>query len=280
METFLTELGNYLQYPFVRHALVVGVLVALCTSLLGVSLVLRHYSFIGDGLAHVAFAASVAGGIVHLASPMMLTLPVTIACTLALLVFQRTRERGDASLAVLSVTAMGGAYLALNVWGKAANLSGDVCTALFGSTSILTLTPAEVWLAVALAAGVLLACLFFRHTIFAVTFDETFAETSGVPVRRFQALLAVLVAVVIVLAMQLVGALLVTALLVLPALAAMRLCRTFQAVLATSAALSVACALVGMLVSIVYGTPVGATIVVADAGVLAVSSILGKLLRR
>ena len=263
----MSQLQLYLQQPFVQRALLVGVLVALCAGLLGVTLVLRRFSFIGDGLSHVAFGAMAVAAVAGLTNDMLLVMPVTILCAVLLLAAgTNTKIKGDAAVAMISVGALAVGYLLMNLFpprGKG-NISGDVCTTLFGSTSILTLTPLEVWLSVALSVVVVLFFLLFYHKIFAVTFDESFAAATGVKTKLYNLLIAVIIAVVVVLAMKLVGSLLISALIIFPALSAMRVFRSFRAVTVCSAALSVVCALTGMLISIVGGTPVGSTIVAVD----------------
>ena len=260
------KLALYLQYPFVRYALIVGVLIALCSSLLGVTLVLKRFSFIGDGLSHVAFGAMAVAAVMNLSNEMLLTLPVTILSAVLLLRGgQSAKLKGDAALAMISVTALAFGYLVMNVFSTSANLSGDVCSTLFGSTSILTLTQREVWLSAVLSVAVVVLFIWFYEKIFAVTFDETFAKAVGVNAEGYNLLIAVVIAVIIVLAMNLVGSLLISALVIFPALSAMRLFRSFRAVTICAAVLSVVCAFLGILISILAGTPVGSTIVGVDA---------------
>ncbi len=277
----LESLRTYLEYPFVRHALVAGVMIALCSSLLGVTLVLKRFSLIGDGLSHVAFGALAVASILRLAAPMVFVLPATVICAVALLCASRdSRIRGDASIAMLSVGSLAIGYLLLNLFGKSSNLSGDVCTTLFGSTSILTLSNLDVWLCAVLSMGVVVFFILFYERIFAITFDETSARAGGVRTRLCNLFLAVVVAVIIVLAMNLVGSLLISALIVFPALAAMRVCRSFLGVTICAAVLSVACALLGMLTAILGGTPVGSTIVAADMLAFLLCAVIGLLLPR
>ena len=261
----IQTIGMYMQFPFVRYALIVGTLIALCSSLLGVTLVLKRFSFIGDGLSHVVFGAMAVAGVLHIMDDMLFVMPVTILCAVLLL---RTggngRVKGDAAVAMISVGALAVGYLLLNLFSTSSNLSGDVCSTLFGSTSILTLSKAEVWLCAALSVAVVALFVFFYNRIFAVTFDEPFARAVGTRVDAYNLLIAVVIAVIIVLAMNLVGSLLISALIIFPALSAMRLFRSFRGVTVCSAALSVVCALSGMLISIVGGTPVGSTIVAAN----------------
>ena len=265
MRAMLETIQMYLQFPFERYALIVGVLIALCSSLLGVTLVLKRFSFIGDGLSHVAFAAMAVAGVLHLADDMLFTMPVTILCAILLLrAGQNSRIKGDAAIALISVSTMAIGYLLLNLFSASANLSGDVCSTLFGSTSILTLSQMEVWLCIALSVVVVAIFILFYNKIFAVTFDENFARSSGTRVEAYNLLIAVVIAVIIVLAMNLVGSLLISALIIFPAMSAMRVFKSFKSVTICSAVLSVICALTGILVSIVQSTPVGSTIVAID----------------
>ena len=274
----IDTLLHYLEYPFVRYALIVGVLIALCSSLLGVTLVLKHFSFIGDGLSHVAFGAMTVATVLGMDNEMLLVLPVTILTAVLLLgVGQRAAVKGDAAIAMVSVGALAFGYLLMNVFSTSANLSGDVCSTLFGSTSILTLTKREVILSIVLSVSVVTAFVFFYHKIFAVTFDESFAQATGVNARVYNLIIAVIVAVIIVLAMNLVGSLLISALVIFPALSAMRVHKSFLAVTICSAVLSVVCALIGMLISILGGTPVGSTIVAVDAVLFGVFTLIGRL---
>lgn len=276
--TLTEKLMFYLDYPFVRYAIIVGLLIALVSSLLGVTLVLRHFSYIGDGLSHVAFGAMSVAVVLKLSDRMLLILPVTIFSAVILLKSgQNRRVKGDAAVAMLSVGALAFGYLTVNVAGASANVSGDVCSTLFGSTSILTLTTGEVALCAVLSAVTLMLFLLLYNRLFALTFDENFARVCGISVEFYNLLLAIIIAVIIVLAMNLVGALLVSALIIFPTMAAMRLFESFRAVTAASAAISVSCALIGILVSVLAGTPVGSTIVVADALAFGLSMIAARL---
>ena len=265
-------------YPFVRYALAVGVLIALCTALLGVPLVLRRFSLLGDGLSHVAFGAMAVSSVLGLTNDLPLTLVLMMLCAVLLLwIFLFLGAAGDALLAMLSVGALAIGYLLLNLFSPSGNLSGDVCTTLFGSTSILTLTISEVRLCLLLSAVVLAVSVLCGHRLFAVTFDPAFARAAGVRTERYDLLLAVVIAVVTVLAMELGGALLVSALVVFPALSAMRLAGSWRAVTVGAAVLSVTCAAVGILTAAVAGTPVGATVVAADLVAFLVCSAVGRL---
>ena len=261
----IEQLQLYLSYPFVRYAIIVGVLIALCSSVLGVTLVLKRFSFIGDGLSHVAFGAMSVATVLKLSNQMVLILPITILCAVLLLrTGKKTRIKGDAAIAMISVGALAFGYLIMNLFSTSSNLTGDVCSTLFGSTSILTLTQNEVLLCAVLSVVVILIFIFFYHKIFAVTFDEDFAKAVGTNTGTYQLIIAVTIAVIIVLAMNLVGSLLISALVIFPALSAMRLFHSFRAVTIFSALLSVFCALSGILISVLAGTPVGSTIVAVD----------------
>jgi len=274
----IQQLQMYLGFPFVQYALIVGVLIALCSSLLGVTLVLKRFSFIGDGLSHVAFGAMAIAGILRLNNDMLFVLPVTVLCAILLLRSgQNTRIKGDAAIAMISVGALAVGYMLLNLFPKSSNVSSDVCTSLFGSTSILTLTQTEVWLSVGLSVAVVAIFLLFYNKIFAVTFDEDFAHSAGTRVEAYNLLIAVVIAVIIVLAMNLVGSLLISALIIFPAMSAMRLFRSFKGVTICSAAVSVTCAVIGILISILASTPVGSTIVMADIAAFLIFSILSRL---
>lgn len=273
-------LTSYFSHTFVRYALIAGVLIALCAALLGVSLVLKRYSMIGDGLSHVAFGA-IAVATVCGTAPMVVALPITIIAAVILLgVNSNKKIKGDAAIAMISVGALALGYLLLNIFSASSNVSGDVCTTLFGSTSILTLSKTDIILCLALTAVVLLVFLLFYHKIFAVTFDETFASATGTNTKAINTLIAIVTAVVIVLAMNLVGALLISALIIFPALSAMRIFKSFFSVIISSAIISVICAVTGILIAILYGTPVGSTIVAADIAAFAFCTLIGKIIKR
>ncbi len=275
LETLLT----YLKFPFVQNAFVVGILIALCSSLLGVTLVLKRFSYIGDGLSHVAFGAMTIAAVLKMTNDMLLILPITILSAIILLrTGQNTKIKGDAAIAMISVGALAFGYLIMNIFSTSSNLAGDVCSTLFGSTSILTLTDEEVWICIGLSIVVVLVFLLFYHRIFAVTFDENFAKATGMRVEAYRLLLATIIAVIIVLAMNLVGSLLISALVIFPALSAMRMFGNFKAVTVCSAVLSVSCALLGILISILAGTPVGSTIVAVDVVAFVLSCITGKIM--
>ena len=274
-------IAEYLSYAFVRYAFIAGVLTALCSSLLGVTLVLKRYSFMGDGLSHVAFGAMAIAAVLSVKTELIVVLPVTVLCAVLLLkTGANARIKGDAALAMLSVGSMACGYLLLNMFSASANVSGDVCSTLFGSTSILTLTQTDVWVCVIMSALVILTYVLFYNKIFAVTFDENFARATGVNAAAYNLLIAVITAVIIVLAMNLVGALLTSALMIFPALSAMRVFHTFRQVVLCSAVVAVVSSAVGILISIVLSSPVGATIVVVDLIVFGGFSVAGRIMRR
>ena len=275
----IDTLIQYFSYPFVRYAFIVGVLISLCSSLLGVTLVLKRYSFIGDGLSHVAFGAICIASILKLSNNTFLVLPVTIICAILLLRTGKNKKiQGDAAIAMISVASLAIGYLLMNVFSTAANISGDVCSTLFGSTSILTLTISEVWLCTILSGAVIIAFVIFYNKIFAVTFDENFATAVGTHASVYNLIIAIIIAIIIVLAMNLVGSLLISALVIFPALSAMRVFKSFKSVTICSAAVSVACSVFGLLVSILAGTPVGSTIVATDLLAFIIFSVVGYII--
>jgi len=262
--------------PFVRYAFIVGVLIALCSSLLGVTLVLKRFSFIGDGLSHVAFGAMAVAAVVGLTNNMFIVMPITIISAVLLLrTGTNTKIKGDAAVAMISVGALAFGYLLMNKFPTSANVSGDVCTTLFGSTSIITLKEGDVWFCAVLSLIVVLAFIFFYHKIFSVTFDETFARATGTRANLYNLIIAIIIAVIIVIAMNLVGSLLISALVIFPALSAMRVFKSFKSVTICSAFLSVCCAALGILISILANTPVGATIVIADIVAFGIFTLIG-----
>lgn len=276
----MSTLIHYFSFSFVQYAFIVGVLISLCSSLLGVTLVLKRFSFIGDGLSHVAFGAMAIVAVLNLSNNMYLVLPFTvIAAILLLRTGKNTKIQGDAAIAVISVSSLALGYLLMNVFSSSANLAGDVCSTLFGSTSILTLTKAEVYLCVILSIAVIAAFIVFYNKIFAVTFDENFAQAVGTHASLYNLVIAVIIAIIIVLAMNLVGSLLISALVIFPALSAMRVLRSFKSVIICSAAVSVVCSVSGLLISILAGTPVGSTIVAVNLFVFVVFSVAGKFLK-
>ena len=284
MAAMLDKLVRYFSLPGVQRAFPAGVLIALCSSLLGVTLVLKRFSFIGDGLSHVAFGAMAIATVLKLSNNIPLVLAITIICAILLLrTGQNARIKGDAAVAMISVGALAMGYLIMNLAPKSSirtgTLASDVCTTLFGSTSILTLTRTDVILCAVLSLVVVAAFVVFYNKIFSVTFDESFAKATGTRTGLYNLIISVIVAVIIVLAMNLVGSLLISALIIFPALSAMRVFKSFRSVTVCSAVLSVICAVIGLLVSILAGTPVGSTIVAADIVAFAGSSAAGAIIR-
>lgn len=279
VEIFET-LSMYMEFPFVRRALIVGVLIAFCSSLLGVTLVLKRYSFIGDGLSHVAFAAMSIATIMNLTNNMLLILPVTIVSAVLMLeTSNNTKLNGDAIIAMMSVSSLAIGYLLVNVFSTSSNITGDVCTTLFGATSILTLSDLDVIICIVMSIVVLVFYVLFYNKIFAVTFDEDFAKATGVRAGAYNMLMAVITAVIIVLAMNLVGSLLISALVIFPALSAMRVFKNFKSVVICSGVLSIVSSFIGMVISLIESTPVGSTIVAVDIVVFVIFAIMGIFVR-
>lgn len=283
MSAYLQQIGYILSFPFALRALVVGMLVALCASLLGVTLVLRRMSFIGDGLSHVAFGALAIATALHLSREMLLVLPVTVIVAVLLLRNGRNAKiKGDATLAILAVGSLAVGYLVLNLFGNGGNIAGDVCTTLFGSTSILTLKTSDVWICGIMAVAVLLIYFLFYRQIFAVTFDEEFAAATGLHAKAYNLLIATITAIVIVIAMDLVGSLLISALVIFPALAAMRVFKNFRAVILCAAAIGVCAAGIGIMISFApthAPIPMGATIVAVNLVFFLIFALIGALKR-
>ena len=276
----LSYIKSCLEMTSVQYALIVGVVVALCSSLLGVTLVLKRFSLIGDGLSHVAFGAFSVATILSIVSEMAFVLPVTVVCAVLLLrAGQNAKIKGDAAVAMISVGALAVGYLLMNLFPTSSSVSGDVCTSLFGSVAILTISKTDLWLSIGLSIAVILIFILFYNKIFAVTFDENFAQATGVRANLYNLIIAIVVAVIIVLAMNLVGSLLVSALIIFPALSAMRVFKTFLSVTICSAILSVVCTLLGMLFSIIFSIPIGPTIVVTDIIAFALFALTGMILR-
>ena len=278
--TFFQTFAEYFSYPFVWYALIVGVLIALCSALFGVVLVLKRFSFIGDGLSHVAFGALAIATVMNITNNMLIVLPITVLCAILLLkTGQNTKIKGDAAIAMLSAGALAVGYLIMSVFSASGNVAGDVCSTLFGSFSIITLSGWEVILCIVLSLAVIAFFVLFYNRIFAVTFDEDFARASGIRASIYNLIIAVVTAVIIVLAMNLVGSLLISALVIFPALSAMRVCKTFKRVVVLSTVISVICAVLGILAAIIFSTPVGPTIVVCDILAFLVCFVVGKIKR-
>jgi len=268
----------YFSQPFVWFAMIVLVLVALCASLLGSSLVLKRFSMIGDGLSHVAFGASAIAAALNFA-PMTVTIPITVvAAVLLLRINNNSRIKGDSAIAMISSGALAIGYLIMNIFpNSSSNISGDACTTLFGSASILGLTKTDVITCVVLAVAVIFFFVFFYTKIFAVTFDESFASATGTKAELYNTLLAITTGVVIVIAMKMVGALLISALIIFPALSSMRTFKSFFTVIISSVCISLFCSVFGGTTSMLAGTPVGPTVVAFNIAVFIVFWAIGKI---
>lgn len=268
----MSLLLSMFAYPFILRAFAVGILVSLCASLLGVSLVLKRYSMIGDGLSHVSFGAlavAVACGF----SPLWFSIPVVIAAASFLLrVAEKSRVSADALIAVFSASALS---IGILVTSLTTGMTTDVDSYMFGS--ILAMSRSDVVLSVTLTLAVLILFVLCYHKIFAVTFDERFARATGVRADAYKTLLSVLTALTVVLGMRMMGAMLISSLIIFPALSAMRLFRSFRAVVLCAGAMSVACFCAGLSVSYLLSTPVGATVVLCDLAVFLVCCLIEKL---
>ncbi len=262
-----------LSYSFMTRAIIVGILVSLCSALLGVSLVLKRYSMIGDGLSHVGFGALAFATVLGL-SPLKFTIPVVIIAAILLLkINENSKIKGDSAIGIISTGALAIGVLAISV---TTGLNTDLYNYLFGS--ILAMTKADVTLSVVLSVAVIIVFILFYNKIFAVTFDESFAASSGTNVGLFNMLIAVLTAITIVLGMRMMGSLIISALVIFPAITAMRVCKSFKSVTVTSAILSVVCFVVAIVISYMYDLPTGATIVVINIIMLVIFICMEKIL--
>lgn len=261
-----------LAYPFMVRALIVGILVALCASLLGVSMVLKRYSMIGDGLSHVGFGALAVATAFNMA-PLVISLPVVaLAAFLLLRIKESSKIKGDAAIALIST---GSLAIGVMVISMSTGMNTDVCNYLFGS--ILGVKQNEVVLTIVLSAFVLILFVLFYNRIFAVTFDETFAKATGTNADLYNMLIALLTAFTIVLGMRTMGALLISSLIIFPALTSMRIFKQFRAVIISSAILSVFCFITGLILSYVYATPTGASVAILNIGCFMLFSVFGWL---
>ena len=276
-----TLLLYFKTYPVVSYATAVLCAVSLCSALLGVILVLKRYSMIGDGLSHVAFGGTAIATVTGFA-PTYVALPLTVVAAILLLrLKESSRVKGDAAIAMIATGALAVGYLLLNIFPEnATSITGDACTALFGSASIIGISLSDVILSAVLAAVLLALFIIFYNKIFAVTFDESFAAASGTKVGIYNTVLAAVTGAVIVIAMNMVGALLISALITFPALSAMRLFKSFKRVVICSAVISVSCALVGAVLCILLSTPVGATVAVVDLTVFVIATVIGIIKNR
>ncbi|MBR6155226.1 MAG: metal ABC transporter permease [Treponema sp.] len=278
MAEIFSRLGYYFQFPFVRYALIVGVLISLCSALIGVPLVLKRFSYIGDGMSHVAFGALAIATVLKFSNNLPFILVVTTIISILLLKSGQKKKIGnDASIALISVGSLAVGYLLINLFSDKANVSGDVCSTLFGATSMLTLNSTDVYISLILSAVVIVVFILMYNRIFSVTFDENYSTATGLKTGIYNLVIAVITSVIIVLAMNLVGSLMISALVIIPALSAMRVFRSFKSVTICSVIVSVVCAVLGILVSILASTPVGSTIVAANLICYIIFFIVGKI---
>lgn len=265
MMELLETIKMYFSFSFVQYAFIAGIMIALSSSLLGVTLVLKRFSYIGDGLSHTAFGAMAIASVLKLSNDTIFILPVTILSAIIILcASENSKIKGDASVAMISVGSLAIGYFLMNIFSPPANLSGDVCSTLFGSTLILTLTKTDMILSVVISALVIVFFIFFYNRIFAITFDEDFSHACGINTKLMNIIIASVIATVIVLAMNLVGTLLISALIIFPAISSMMIFKSFRNVTIFACAFSIFGAAAGLFAAVVSGTPVGSTIVVVD----------------
>ena len=261
-----------LSYPFMTRAFLVGSLVALCSALLGVSLVLKRYSMIGDGLSHVGFGAMAIAAAMN-AAPLTIAIPVVIVAAILLLrISGNAKIKGDAAIALISTTSLAVGVMVISL---TTGMNTDVYNYMFGS--ILAMSAEDVKLSLVLSVFVLILFIVFYHKIFAITFDETFARATGVKAGVYTTLIAVLTAVTIVLGMRMMGALLISSLIIFPALTSMRVCRTFKSVIINAAVISVVCLIAGVTLSYVAATPAGASVVLANLVMMVLYTVVGAV---
>ncbi len=281
MSNMVSSLLYYLSFPFVKYAFAVGIMIALCSAVFGVVLVLKRFSFLGDGLSHAAFGSLAVATVLGMSNQLVLVLPVTAALAVFLLKRgQSAKVKGDAALAMVSVGALAAGYMLLNIFPGSGNVSGDVCSTLFGATSILTLDSSDVAVCAIVSGVCLILFAVFYNKIFAVTFDENFADGTGLKSSRYNTLIAIVTSVIIVIAMNLVGSLLISALIVFPALSAMRIFNSFKGTVICSAGIGTVSAALGLILSILASTPVGPSIVVVNIIFFIICCILGRILPR
>ncbi|GHV48961.1 ABC transporter [Clostridia bacterium] len=272
----ISTLIEMFSYTFLVRAVVVGLLVALCAALLGVSLVLKRYSMIGDGLSHVGFGTLAIATAMN-AAPLTISIPVCVAAAFLLLrISENSKIKGDAAIALISTSSLA---IGVVVISQTTGMNTDVCNYMFGS--ILAMSKGDVKLSIVLAIVVLALFLLFYNKIFAVTFDESFAKATGVKTGLYNMLIAFLTAITIVLGMRMMGALLISSLIIFPALTSMRLCKKFRGVTICSAVVSVICFFIGVVISYIKATPTGASVVIVNIAAFllfwAVNSIKGRI---
>lgn len=262
------------SYSFVTRAVVVGILVSLCSSVLGVSLVLKRYSMIGDGLSHVSFGALAVAAALNMA-PLTVSIPIVIASAFLILrLSSNSSIGGDSAIAIFSSAALA---IGIIITSMTKGINADICNYMFGS--ILAMSEGDVLISIILSAVVLVLYILFYNRLFAITFDESFAKATGIRVNAYNMTIAVLTAVTIVIGMRIMGALLISSLIIFPALSAMRVCRYFKGVIITSAVISVVCFFTGIVVSFLLEVPVGASVVIVNLCVFLILTLIGKLMQ-
>lgn len=280
MTEMIETIRMYFSFSFVIYAFIAGTMIAIVSSLLGVTLVLKRFSYIGDGLSHTAFGAMALASILKISCGTVFVLPVTVLFAILILCArENSKIKGDASVAMISTGALAIGYFLMNIFSPPANLSGDVCSTLFGSTLILTLTKTDMIFSVIISALVLFMFVYFYNRIFALTFDDDFAHTCGTNTKATNIIFASVVAAVIVLAINLVGTLLISALIIFPPVSSMLIFKSFRKVTVFSCIFSVTGTLSGLFASVISGTPVGATIVVIDIAIFLVCLLISKIRR-
>lgn len=265
MNEIIKSIEMYFSFSFVKYAFIAGTMIALSSSLLGVILVLKRFSYIGDGLSHTAFGAMAIASVLRISNDTIFVLPITILCAIIILCAnENSKIKGDASVAMISVGALAVGYFLMNLFSPPANLSGDVCSTLFGSTLILTLTKTDMILSIVISSIVIIFFVLFYNKIFAITFDENFSHACGINTKLLNIIIASVIATIIVLAMNLVGTLLISALIIFPAISSMLIFKSFKNVTIFACIFSILCSSLGILISIIGGTPVGSTIVIIE----------------
>jgi len=275
------EFFEYLRHDIVWYALIVGILISLCAAIFGVILVLKRFSFIGDGLSHVAFGAMAIATVLNIKNSVIIVMPITvIAAVLLLKTSKRARLKGDAAVALISVSALALGYLFMSVFPSSSNVAGDVCSTLFASASILYLDLWDVIFCAVMSVGVIVLFALFYHKIFTVTFDEEFSRAVGIRASLYNLLVAVVTAVIIVMAMRLVGSLLISALIIFPALSAMRIFRSFKSVTLFSCIIATVSTAIGFICALAFDLPIGPAIAATDLVAFLVCAAVGKMLKR
>ena len=270
----LQNIINMFQYDFMLRAIIGGILVSLCAALLGVSLVLKRYSMIGDGLSHVGFGSLAIAASLNLVSPLEFAMPVVVISAFFLLrLSSNSKIKGDAAIALVSTSALA---IGITVATMTKSMDSDINSYLFGS--ILSMSERDMWFSIVLSVIVLALFVVFYNKIFAVTFDENFAKATGTRAGIYNMIIAMLTALTIVVGMKMMGSLLISSLIIFPAITSMRVCKRFITVMISSALVSVVCFFIGLTISYLYSTPVGASIVIVDLAALIIFSAFGGII--